>query len=155
MKILIIYDTVHGNTKQVAEAIGEGFGSDNGVQVVQADHPDANSLSGIDLLIIGSPTHGGWYTEAIKSFINAHPADALKNLKAAAFDTSSTKVEKSAFVKFIINFFGNAAPRIAKTLRNKGANVIASASFLVMDMEGPLQDGELDRAKSWADDLIR
>ena len=154
MKIAIVFDTLHGNTKQIAEAIKEGLSGDNAVQMIKADLADADSLSDIDLLITGSPTHGGWYTEGIKKFINALPADGLQNIKAAAFDTSSTKVDKNAFVKFIINFFGPAAPRIAKALRKKGIEVVASETFRVLDTEGPLQDGEIERARVWAGGLI-
>jgi hypothetical protein len=45
---------------------------------------------------------------------------------------------------------GSAARGIARRLRHHGYEVIATESFLVADAEGPLEEGELDRARSWA-----
>ena len=45
---------------------------------------------------------------------------------------------------------GSAARGIARRLRHHGYEVIATASFLVADSEGPLEEGELNRARSWA-----
>ena len=64
--------------------------------------------------------------------------------RAAAFDT---RVDKSAWLT------GAASHGIAKHLRHRGYDVLGSQSFLVGDSEGPLLDGELERAKAWAADL--
>jgi dienelactone hydrolase len=46
-----------------------------------------------------------------------------------------------------------AARGIARRLRRRGYEVIASESFLVEDAEGPLEDGELERARAWGQEL--
>ena len=58
MRILIVYDSLHGNTEKIAQAIGDAL-----VGEVSVRRPDgaegAPKVEAIDLLIIGSPTHGG------------------------------------------------------------------------------------------------
>jgi hypothetical protein len=62
-------------------------------------------------------------------------------LRAAAFDTRGDA--RAALT-------GSAARGIARRLRRHGCHVVDSQSFLVADSEGPLEDGELDRAREWA-----
>jgi selenocysteine lyase/cysteine desulfurase len=50
---------------------------------------------------------------------------------------------------------GQAARGIARRLRRLGIDVIATESFLVEDMEGPLEAGELERARAWGAELGR
>ena len=53
----------------------------------------------------------------------------------------------TAFVKL----FGYAAEPIAKALvKAGGQQVAAPEGFFVTDSEGPLKDGELERAEAWA-----
>jgi flavodoxin len=154
MKILIIYDTVYGNTEKIAEAIQQAVSKEHEAKLIKAKDATSQDVENIDLLIVGSPTHGGWYIESIKNFFNQIPDNGLK-MNAAAFDTSSDKEGQKAFVKAIIGFFGYASPRIAKTLAKKGAKVIGSETFLVLDTEGPLKEGEIERAKKWGNDVIK
>ncbi len=49
---------------------------------------------------------------------------------------------------------GYAAPRIVEALKKKGGNlVVPPEGFLVKDREGPLKEGELERAATWAKGL--
>ena len=57
MKTLVIYDSVHGNTRKIAEAIGEAVSGE--VKVQRAGEVDASRLKEFDLLFVGAPTHGG------------------------------------------------------------------------------------------------
>ena len=60
---------------------------------------------------------------------------------AATFDTRATKVRSLP---------GSAARGAARAMRRAGFRlVVPSASFYVGDVEGPLDDGELDRARAW------
>ena len=153
MKILIICDSLYGNTWKIAEAIKEGFGKNN-VKLVKAIDAKPEDINGIEMLIVGSPTHGGWPSEKAKKFMDSITADGLKGIKAAAFDTSMTKEGQNVFLKGIIGFFGAAAKRTASILEKKGAEIIASETFYVLGKEGPLKKGETDRAKTWANKII-
>jgi len=55
-----------------------------------------------------------------------------------------------------LKIFGFAADRIAKNLKDKGANLVVPAEgFFVNGKEGPLKAGELERAAAWAKTLIK
>ena len=46
---------------------------------------------------------------------------------------------------------GSAGRALARRLSRKGFELVAPAeSFFVRDSEGPLEDGELERARAWA-----
>jgi flavodoxin len=142
MRVLIIYDSVHGNTNKIAQAIGEAIGG----QVLRASEVDAADLQGFDLLIVGSPTHGGWYTPEIQSWLKALPA--LEGVSVAAFDTRTVS-------KIGALLFGFAAPRIAKSLERNGGKLLAPPEgFVVLGIQGPLKEGELERAAAWARQVI-
>jgi flavodoxin I len=141
MKTLVIYDSLYGNTEQIAKAIGGGIGGE--VKVVKVGEADAAGAGDYDLIIIGSPTQGGRYTKNMQAFLDGVPADAFKNKKAATFDTRA----KTKWVKI----FGYAAPRLADALKKKGADLLAPGeAFFVTATKGPLVDGELERAAAWA-----
>jgi flavodoxin I len=143
LKALIVYDSRHGNTAKVALAIGEALG----VQVRQVGEVSPAGLQGLDLLIVGSPTHGGWFTEDIKGLLEASPA--LEGVDVAAFDT------RTATIWNRILPFGYAAPRIARSLERSGGHLLAQPEgFVVLGVEGPLKEGELQRAAGWAKAMV-
>jgi flavodoxin I len=144
--VLIVYDSVYGNTREVAEALGNAIGAD--ALVVKADQVETAQLENIDLLIVGSPTQGGRPTKPVQDFIASLPEAVAKGLKIASFDTRYA----SRFAKV----FGFAANRIAERLKEKGG-IIASPPepFIVTGKKGPLKDGELERAGRWARGIAR
>ena len=154
MKIFVVYDTVYGNTEKIAEAIKEGVGKEHTVNTIKATQRKPGDLDDLDFLFVGSPTHGGWYVESIKSLLAGIPENGLEKISTAAFDTGSFKENEGWITKFFINLFGYASPRIAKALRKLGASVLSSKTFFVIGMEGPLKEGEEARARAWAADLI-
>ncbi len=153
MKILIVYDSLYGNTQKVAESVRDGLSNDD-IKLVRAKEAKKGDMQGIDMIIVGSPTHGGRPSQETKKFLDSIPENGLKNIKAAAFDTGIPSEGQKFFLKAIINFFGYAAKRIANDLKKKGANIIKSETFFVSGKEGPLVDGELERAKEWGKGLV-
>ncbi|MCU0860567.1 MAG: flavodoxin family protein [Thermoplasmata archaeon] len=142
MKTIIVYDSLHGNTENIAKAIGAAIGGDVKVARV-ADVPPGDIVSA-DLVIVGSPTHGGRPTPAIQSTLNAVPD--LRGKKAAAFDTR--------LGGRMVKMFGFAAPKINDLLIGKGATTVTPPEwFVVMKTAGPLKDGEIERAAAWANTL--
>jgi flavodoxin I len=147
MKALIVYDSVHGNTEKIARAIAEAITPSNEVKVLQAGEANASELASVNLLIVGSPTHGGRPTPAVQNFLNKVPELSLKGINVAAFDTRITK-------KFV-GVFGYAAGRIAGNLKKHGGTLIASPEgFFVTSTKGPLKEGELERAAGWAKGIL-
>ncbi|MCK4843467.1 MAG: flavodoxin domain-containing protein, partial [Dehalococcoidia bacterium] len=70
MKALIVYDSVYGNTEKIARAIAEAITPSGEVKVVGAGEANPSELASIDLLIVGSPTHGGRPTPAVQNLLN-------------------------------------------------------------------------------------
>ena len=145
MRTLIVYDSVHGNTEIIARAIGDALAGD--VSVRRADEVSAAEVKAVDLLIVGSPTHGGWFTEAIKGWLDQLPATSPQGIRGAAFDTRTPPT-------ILSRVFGYAAPRIATRLERRGVTLLMPPEgFLVTGIKGPLREGELMRAASWGQEI--
>lgn len=160
MNAIVVYESVYGNTRAIAEAIAAGLGCETlAVQEAAARAGEA------DLLIVGGPTHmHGLATTRSRqaavaaakedghSSVEPHAADELglrgwlrdlphtEGRYAAAFDT---RLDKSPWLT------GVAARGIARRLSRRGYELLGSESFLVEESEGPLEEGELDRARAW------
>ncbi len=147
MKALVVYDSVFGNTEKVAQAIGEALGA--GVMKVGSARPE--DLSGVGLLVVGSPTRAFSATPATKAFLAGIAGGALKGARVTAFDTRLDMNDPApGFLKFLVRIFGFAAKPIARGLVGKGGSLAAAPEgFLVAGTEGPLKPGELERAAEW------
>lgn len=147
MKTLIVYDSVYGNTEKIARAIADGMTPSAEVEVLRAGEANPSELASVDLLIVGSPVHGGRPTPTVQDFLSKIAQQSLKDIKVAAFDTRAT----SKFAKI----FGNAAGRIAGQLTKTGGVLIVPAEgFFVTGTKGPLKEGELERAAAWAKGIL-
>lgn len=149
---LVIYDSVFGNTANVAETIGEALGD---APVKKVDEVTPEDLQDLKVLFVGSPTRAFNPTPAIKNYLKGLAPEGLKGVKTAAFDTRIPKDQTdSGFLKFMINLFGYADKKIEKQLEKAGAEIsLASAGFGVTGTEGPLAEGELERAEAWAREI--
>lgn len=153
MKALIVYDSFFGNTEKIAQAVGEALGKD--VQMLRVSDVTQEQLKGVELIIVGSPTRAFRPTEGITKFLKDIPAGGLKGVRAAAFDTRiSTADVNSKFLNVMVRVFGYAAEPIADRLEKKGATLaLPPAGFFVKESEGPLKDGEAERAAEWATEM--
>jgi flavodoxin len=157
MKVMVLYDSLYGNTEQIARAIGEALGSPMEVSVLRVGEVRPEGLAGLDLLVAGSPTQRFNATPATSSLLNSLPSDGLKGIRVAAFDTRLTVDEMrsmSSVLSFSAKLVGDsayAAKHIASALKKKGGVLVASPEgFYVKGAEGPLQEGEVERAAQWA-----
>jgi flavodoxin len=145
MKTWIVYDSLWGNTEKIAQAIGDALSG--GAEVLRAAEVDPSAVADLDLLIVGSPTHGGGPTEAIQDLLDRLEKTVPKGTRVAAFDTR--------LATRLVAIFGYAAGRIARTLEKAGATlVLPPEGFVVEGKEGPLREGELQRAADWAAGLL-
>jgi flavodoxin len=157
MKALVVYDSVFGNTEQIAQAIGNALGSHEDVEILRVSNAKPEQLTGLKLLIVGSPTQKFRPTAAINNLLKRVPKNGLKGVKIAAFDTRLTMsdIEKSPILSFFVRLFGYAAQPISDRLKKKGAElIIPPEGFLVEGTQGPLKEGELERAANWAKQII-
>jgi flavodoxin len=156
MKVLIIYDSFFGNTEQVAQAMGDALGSQQDVTVLRVGDVKPEHLAGLDVLIVGSPTRAFSPTPAIKKLVGSIPRHGLKGVKVAAFDTRIAVDEVgSRILTMLVRVFGYAAKPIAGRLEKKhGELAVPPEGFFVEDSEGPLKEGELERATDWAERIV-
>jgi len=156
MKAVVLYDSVFGNTQKVAEAIAAALGARAQVELLRPSDRALQSLPGADLVVVGSPTRGFRPTEDTASLLRRIPSRSLANVRVAAFDTRFKADElKSATTRFVVKTGGYAAKRIAQQLTRAGGALAAPPEgFYVEDVEGPLKQGELERAAGWASALL-
>lgn len=169
MRVVIGYESMYGNTHHVAVAIGTGFDPADEVLVRPVDRIPED-LEGVDLLIVGSPTHAHALPrpasrraaiEGIDRPDDHHRADSgaaidtgvrewLERLpgglicSVAAFDT---RFRPPAWV------VGHPARRISRTLARHGGRVISRPESFLVDKHEDLVVGELERARLWGQHL--
>ena len=142
MKAHVVYDSAYGNTKAVADAVVQGLQPLHAAAVSVTDFNPA-TMSGGDLLVLGSPINGWRPTPKITELLAQLGNGNLQGINAAAFDTR---------VRFFIH--GDAAGKMTRLLKEGGATIISDpAPFYVRGTEGPLRSGELEKAASWAETL--
>ena len=70
MKVLLVYDSVYGNTEKITQAMAEAIATSGEAKLLRAGEANPPELESIELLIVGSPTHGGRPTPAVQDFLN-------------------------------------------------------------------------------------
>lgn len=155
MKTLVVYDSFFGNTEKIAMAIGKAFGNTKEVTICKAADVKPDMLDGLDYLIVGSPTRAFSPSPATKSFLKGIPSKKLTGVKVTAFDTRFAMTDKvPGFLRFMAKLFGYADKPILDSLKKKGGEeTVPSEGFFVMDSEGPLENGEIERAVLWVNQI--
>lgn len=162
MRAVVVYESMFGDNRQVAQAIAAGLAErDVTAEAVEVGAAPSTVLADVDLLIVGAPNHA-WSLPrpATRQDAATKTDDPLVSqgigvrewlesatlpagLRTAAYDTRGS--HPKAVVKF-----DHASTTIEKALSKLGGTRAAPAEhFLVADMKGPLEPGELDRAQAW------
>ena len=160
MRALVVVESMWGNTRTVAEAVARGLGQE--IEVVDVGQAPSELPDDVGLLVVGGPTHafsmsrsstrhdavergarGANEAQGIREWLGQlQPSD---HVEVATFDTRVSKVKRLP---------GSAAKAAVKEVRRHHlGRLIGTRSFYVNDMEGPLLDGELDRAQEWGTHL--
>jgi flavodoxin len=149
MKVLVVADSAYGNTWTVAGAIADTFA--NSARAMRPDQVQPGDMEELDLLIVGSPTQGGRPLPTVTAFLRGQPRDALKGVQTAAFDTRVDTAHHGFPLRLLMSVIGFAAPKIARELSaHAGLQAVPPEGFIVEGREGPLREGELERAHEWA-----
>lgn len=164
MRALVVYESMFGNTEEIALAVAEGLETAYDVDVVNVDEAPHSLPSDIDLLVVGAPTHAfGLSREQTRSDAaqrtNGETVTKYGSLRdwLATLSRSMNPVYSGAFAtraKKVRWLPGSAARSAAMMLRRKHFDeLVAPADFYVADTLGPLLDGELSRAKIWGAEI--
>lgn len=168
MRAVVVYESMYGNTRQIADAIGSGLSSAFDVAVVPVSQAAPEVLAGADLVVAGGPTHvhGMSRVSTRKSAVDAagKPESGLKaepeavglglrewlgslgryQVRAAAFDT---RMQGSALLT------GRSSKRVAQLLRAHGFDVAAPPESFLVTRQNHLVPDEPERARKWAGKL--
>ena len=160
MRALVVYESMWGNTRAVAEGVARGLGDDTDLLPI-ATAP-ARLPDDVDLLVVGGPTHAfsmsrrstrheaalrgakeSQESTGIREWLDSLPSS--DGLLVATFDTRVAKVR---------HLPGSAAKAAGREVRRHHiGRILETRSFYVDGPEGPLLDGELDRAQEWGAQL--
>jgi len=168
MKAVVIYESMYGNTHQIASAIGEGFRRHGDAVVVPVGEATPDLVESADVAIVGGPTHAHAmsHVSTRKGAVDAaaKPGSELVldpdaddvGLRewfasighaftyAAAFDT---RFDLPAAVT------GRASKGIERRLRHHGATMIAEPESFFVTKANHLEPDEETRAREWGAQL--
>jgi len=148
MKSLVVYFSKFGNTQKLAEAIAETLSSAGPVRIVGTKQLSVSDLEGVELVVMGSPTHRMNLPEGVRPTFESLPRRVLRGTLIAVFDTSYK------MSRWLAPF--TAARKLGQRLRKLGGKrVVPAESFHVEGREGPLYEGEIERARAWAASILR
>ena len=138
---LVLFHSEFGNTEAIARAIAAAFAERGDVQVARLGEIGPWDLRGVSWLILGVPTHYRGVPESVARHLRRIPAAGLAGVRVAVFDTRYRMPRWLG---------GSAARGLVRYVRRLGGRlVVPPESFFVVDREGPLHEGELDRASEW------
>ena len=162
MRALIVYESLFGTNRTIAEAIGAGIGADATTTLVDAASAPTTIGDDVDLLVVGGPNHQfglprpDTRAEAATRGTGA-PRSTERGLRewldelqlsqpgqrAAVWDT------RMASPRFL-DTVDHSSRTIAKRLRRAGARLVAEPRhFYSADGQGELVECEEDRAREW------
>ena len=144
MKILLIHYSRFGHTKAVADAISGALATAGAVNNLHVQQVKESDLFQAKLVVMGSPTHNMNLPKDLRPILQSWPRRVLRDTWVAAFDTSYKM--NAVLARF------TAAPKLDRKLRKLGGKrIVAPATFYVEEREGPLYEGELERAQEWGE----
>jgi hypothetical protein len=175
MRVSVVYESLFGNTRLVAEAVADGIRTADPAADVSVTRTDATKLSDIEdacLLVVGGPTH---------MMRMSSPRSRQQGLQAAckANDQYSSEPEPGAGsglrewlqalpparlgamaaafdTRLESRLAGGAAHSASRRLRRRGFGLAGKREgFVVTGSQGPLRHDELDRAREWGATLTR
>ena len=163
MAALIVFESMFGNTRQIADAVTEGLSRHLPVEQVEVGAAPVVFGPDVEVLVDGGPTHAFGMTRpgtrqssaqqaddglvsrglGIREWLGALPRGS-SDVAVAAFDTRITRPRLP----------GSAAAAAERRLQRLGFRVLGrSQSFFVEGTTGPLARGERERARRWGEEL--
>ncbi|WP_214322560.1 flavodoxin family protein [Nonomuraea sediminis] len=159
MYALVIYESMFGNTRRVAEAVAKGLSSHLRAETVEVSRAPDSVGGEVGLLVIGGPTHAFSMTKpTTRASAARHATKPLVSpgigIREWLDRARLGHVQATAFDTRVRHMPGSAARAAVTRLHRLGATIAGSTqSFYVIDATGPLMDGELERARDWGEQL--
>jgi len=168
MRVVIVFESSYGNTRQIADAIADGIGPLHDVSVVPVAEATRQLVADADLLVVGGPTHiHGMSRPASRASAATAAGRAGEELAldpdagemgvrewlgtirdgggwAAAFDT---RLDAAALLT------GRAATGIAHVLVRAGFQLVTAPMSFRVTKSNQLVAGQLSAARHWGESL--
>ena len=143
MRVCIVYDSRHGTTEKVAEAIKEAIEKYANVEVRRVS--EVATLKGCELIIIGTPIYYERPLKSILEFLEEHSSE-LENKKTAIFIICFAVAFGSLVRWHIQNHY-------IKPLMERIPGEVIDTLVLKGGI-GNVSEGETEKAKRWAIGLL-
>lgn len=161
MKVVVVYESLWGNTAAVARAIAEGIGPE--AVVLSTREATSEAIAGADLVVAGAPLHAfGLPRESRRSTIRVEPGKgpapdlSIPTLHSWLEALPAGHGAAAAFETRFKGSPGGATGGILRRLERKGYRRVAKGQrFLIKGTYGPLRDGEVARARQWGTELAK
>ena len=164
MRVMVVFESMFGNTRIIAESVAEGLGPEADVTVVPVTEAGQQWPDQFDLVVVGGPTHvrgmsrprtrrgapsyvtkstgllaleQGYDGPGVRGWLNAL---AVVHTHGAAFDT---RMKGPALGT------GRASRGIARQLRRHGFDLVVGPESFLVDRKHRLLAGERERARTW------
>jgi len=162
MKALLVYESLFGNTEQIARSVAEGLARRLPVETVRVGEAPLTLGSDISLVVVGGPTHAFGLSRVDTRAVPAERTNGVvthgrglrdwlealhvgaSGVAAAAFDTRVNRPRLP----------GSAARAADRQMRRQGMHpIVVPHSFHVCGTTGPVVEGESDQARRWGEQV--
>jgi len=166
MQAVVVYESMFGNTRAIADAIGVGLTDTFDVVVVPVAKADQAQVSDADLVVVGGPTHAHGMSRASTRLGAAKQASEPGSIVTLEPDASGDGVREwlgslgssrghgmaAAFdtrMQGPAALTGRASKGISHALRREGYELISDPESFLVTKRNTLVGGEEDRARDW------
>jgi hypothetical protein len=164
MRALVVYESMFGNTKMIAEEVARGLTGHMPVEIVEVGSAARELPGDVTLLVVGGPTHAFGMTRESTRKSALQQADeglisrgeGLREWLAALRVT--TPIAAAAFdTRIRVAYLpGSAAKGAYRALRRHRLRLVdRPMNFFVTGTKGPLEENELRRAHEWGESLAK
>jgi len=154
MSAVVVFESMFGNTEKIARAIAAGLRPAMDVTVTEVGDAPERLDAGVEPLEMTRPSTREDARRRVGDQVVSRGAgvrewlDALGSRPGTLTATFDTRAEQ------VRHLPGSAARGAGKVLRRHGFIMVGRPhSFYVLDVEGPLVDGEVERARRWGEEL--
>lgn len=163
MRAVVVYESMYGNTHEIASRVADGLRPLGEVNVVPVAEATADLVHGADLLVVGGPTHvhGMTSTRTRRAAVDTAAQDGLtvdpaatgpglrewidgiasvRGTPAAVFDTRMTGPSWLT---------GRASRGIARRLRRRGYRMVEAPTSFQVSHHNKLEPHEGEHARAW------
>ncbi len=163
MSVLVIVESLFGNTRQVADAVVTGLREvlvDEVVEVVEVSQARHEVPEEVVLLLLGGPTHAfsmsreSTRQDAVREGAAAQTRTGIREWIQEAIPTADLDTVTFDTRVKVPGLPGSAAKSAAKALQQRGfRKVERGPTFWVDGKSGPMKDGELAKARAWGEEM--